>query len=165
MFRAGVLTISDSSSRGERTDESGPTLSRILRSSGFEVSVEHIVPDDREKIQQTLIAWSEDPSIDFIITTGGTGLSPRDVTPEATKAVLDREIPGIAEILRMESYAITKMAALSRGVAGIRGDTIIINLPGSPKAVTQCMEVLTPILDHAIKKAKGDMTPCHPIQN
>lgn len=158
MIRAGVVTISDKGYTGEREDVSGPLLADLLRQAGIEVVHQTIVPDDPEHIQRTLIHLADDLKLDLILTTGGTGFTPRDHTPEATLAVIEREAPGLAELLRWEGYKRTPMAVLSRGVAGLRGCTLIVNLPGNPRAVQEGMEVLTPLLPHAVQMARGENT-------
>jgi molybdenum cofactor synthesis domain-containing protein len=151
MSTIGVLTISDSSAHGIRPDLSGETLRSLLTQlPNAIVTHSAIVPDEAEQISQILRVWSDDHHLNLIITTGGTGLAPRDVTPEATLAVIDRAAPGIAEALRAISLQYTPMAMLSRGVAGMRQHTLIINLPGSPKAVKECLAYLLPVLPHAI---------------
>lgn len=154
-IRAAVLTISDKGYRGERADASGPLLADLLREMSAVVVEQTIVPDEREAIARELARLADETQVDLIVTTGGTGPAPRDVTPEATQAVIEREMPGLAEILRWEGYRRTPLAVLSRGVAGIRGRTLIVNLPGSPKAVREGMEVLVPILPHAIQMLRG----------
>ncbi|MBO9370107.1 MAG: MogA/MoaB family molybdenum cofactor biosynthesis protein [Chloroflexi bacterium] len=158
MFRAAVVTVSDKGYAGEREDVSGPLLADLLRAIGAEVVAQTIVPDDPEQIQQALVHLADDLQVDVVLTTGGTGFTPRDHTPEATRAVLEREAPGLAEVLRWEGYRRTPQAVLSRGVAGLRGRTLIINLPGSPRAVREGMEVLAPILPHAVQMARGEDT-------
>ncbi|MCK4242840.1 MAG: molybdopterin adenylyltransferase [Dehalococcoidia bacterium] len=160
MVTAGILTISDKGSRGEREDESGKAIKKLLALLGARLVKYDIVPDEREIISQKLIQWADEEDIDLIITTGGTGLSPRDVTPEATLAVLERMVPGLAETMRAESLKKTPMAMLSRGVAGIRRGSLIINLPGSPKAVQECLEVVLPALPHAMEVLKGEAVEC-----
>ncbi|HEY68420.1 MAG: molybdopterin adenylyltransferase [Chloroflexi bacterium] len=154
-IRAGVVTVSDKGYAGEREDASGPLLADLLRKMGAVVVSQTIVPDERAEIERVLIALADERRVDLIVTTGGTGPAPRDVTPEATWAVIEREMPGLAEVLRFEGYRKTPMAVISRGVAGIRGRTLIVNLPGSPKAVREGMETLAPILPHAIKMLRG----------
>ncbi|MEZ4590279.1 MAG: molybdopterin adenylyltransferase [Chloroflexota bacterium] len=150
-MQVGILTVSDRGSRGEYEDRSGPILAEIVQSrTPWPVSQQAIVPDEQVAIANKLIEWCE-AGVSLILTSGGTGFAPRDVTPEATKAVIERETPGIAEALRAESLKITRHAMLSRAVAGIRGQTLIINLPGSPKAVRENMDVLLPILPHALE--------------
>jgi molybdopterin adenylyltransferase len=160
MFRAGILTISDSAFKGERADGSGPLIHRLLDKEGYKVVVHEIVPDEQHEIEKIFIAWTDGRTLDVIISTGGTGLSPRDVTPEATKSVIGREVPGIVDAVRVRGLQDTPRAMLSRAVAGIRARTLIVNLPGSPAAVQQGLEVLLPVLGHALKKIRGDQTPC-----
>lgn len=151
MITVGVLTISDGASKGERQDASGEMIrSLVTQMPTAEVSASAIVPDEAEQIAAVLREWSDRQHLNLILTTGGTGLAPRDVTPEATRSVLEREAPGIAEAMRTNSLQYTRMAMLSRGVAGVRGRTLIINFPGSPKAVKECMEYILPVLPHAI---------------
>jgi molybdenum cofactor synthesis domain-containing protein len=151
MITVGVLTISDGASRGERQDLSGDAIcTLVLQLPDAIISAGAIIPDEHEQIAAVLREWSDDRHLNLILTTGGTGLAPRDVTPEATKSVIEREAPGIAEALRAISLQYTRMAMLSRGVAGVRGRTLIINLPGSPKAVRECLEYALPVLPHAI---------------
>ncbi len=158
--RAAILTVSDRSSQGLRDDTSGPELERILRSHGFQVAWTSVVPDETEEISKALVSWADQEKVDLILTTGGTGLSPRDVTPEATIAASHRLIPGIAEAMRAESLKKTPHAMISRAVAGVRGKTLIINLPGSPRGAKENLEVVLPALDHAISKIQGDPSEC-----
>ncbi|MDH5607491.1 MAG: MogA/MoaB family molybdenum cofactor biosynthesis protein [Anaerolineae bacterium] len=155
MITFGILTISDRSSRGERDDLSGPVLSNAVHDAGWEVDRTGIVADDIESIKSTLIEWSGS-GIDVILTTGGTGFSGRDITPEATLAVIERNAPGIAEAMREESMKITPHGMLSRAVSGIRGTCLIINLPGSPKGAVENFEVVMPVLQHAIDLLRND---------
>ena len=157
-IRAAVVTISDKGYSGEREDASGPLLANLLADMGVEIVEQALVPDEPDQIAATLIRLADGLDLDLVLTTGGTGLTPRDRTPEATHAVIDRESPGLAEILRIEGYRRTPMAVLSRGIAGLRGKTLIVNLPGSPKAVREGIEVLTPILPHAVRMARGTDT-------
>ncbi len=159
-MRAGVLTVSDKGARGEREDTAGAFLKERLEAAGFEVPLYQIVPDEYEEILVTLIDWSDREGLDLILTTGGTGLSPRDVTPEATKAALEKEIPGIAEALRLKGLEHTPYAMLSRGCAGLRKETLIINLPGSLRAVKEGWEVIAPVLKHALEKIQGSEAEC-----
>lgn len=158
--RAGVLTMSDKGSRGERVDQSGRAIKEILAANGFQVERMEIVPDDRERIQEKLIAWCDLFHLDLIITTGGTGFSPRDVTPEATAAVLERPAPGISEAIRYAGLAKTPHAMLSRAVSGIRGRTLIINLPGSEKAVRESLAAVLPALPHGLEVLSGHGQEC-----
>lgn len=152
----GILTISDRGSRGDYEDRSGPLIAELLQQhTPWHIVRQQIIPDEFDQIVQTLVAWSEE-NVQLILTSGGTGFAPRDVTPEATKAVIERETPGIAEALRAESRKITQHAMLSRATAGIRQQTLIINLPGSPKAVRENMAVLLPILPHALELLTND---------
>jgi molybdenum cofactor synthesis domain-containing protein len=151
MITIGVLTISDSGAKGAREDTSGENI-RAMVTQLPEAAIEAgaIIPDERELIEATLREWSDEKRLNLILTTGGTGLAPRDVTPEATRAVIDREAPGIAEAMRAVSLQHTPFGMLSRGVVGTRGRTLIINLPGSPKAVKECLEYILPVLPHAV---------------
>lgn len=158
-MNASILTISDKGHRGERDDLSGPALAAWLAQHSVEVVSRRIVPDDAGAISAQLIEWVDSGS-DLILTTGGTGVSPRDRTPEATRAVLDREIPGIAEAMRACSLGQTPFAVLSRGVAGIRGRTLIVNLPGSPAGAVENLAAVWTALPHAVKKIQGDMGDC-----
>ncbi len=150
-IRFGILTLSDRSARGERADSSGPALARLIEAEGWSLAKQAILPDDESAIREMLISWVDSNEIDVILTTGGTGFSPRDVTPEATRAVIEREAPGLAEAMRAESLRITPHAMLSRIVAGIRGKTLIVNLPGSPKGAMENLQVILPVLEHAVK--------------
>ena len=153
VIKAAVLTVSDSRTPGD--DASGDALIELLTSSGAEIVERSIVTDELQHVRDTLFALAEREDINLIITTGGTGFGPRDNTPEATRAVIEREAPGLAEAIRRETAAKTPMAMLSRGICGIRGNTLIINLPGSPKAVRECFEVIRPVLRHAINVIGG----------
>ncbi len=155
-IRSAVVTVSDRSARGEREDVSGPLLRKYLEEKGADVAGYRVVPDERPAITATLIELSDRDGVDLILTTGGTGPAPRDVTPEATLEVLDREMPGLAELLRSEGSKHTPFAALSRGRAGIRGRTLIVNLPGSPKAVEESWQILAPLLPVAVALVRGD---------
>lgn len=160
----GILTISDKGSKGQRQDKSGEAIRDIVASQKGSVVKYEIVPDEKELIKTTLSNWADSGKVDVILTTGGTGLSKRDVTPEATLTVIDREIPGIAEAMRTKSLTKTPMAMLSRAVAGQRGQCLIINLPGSTKAVQECLEVIMPAIPHAVEIIKGVVTE-HSLQD
>ena len=160
MFTVGVLTISDKGARGERQDKSGEVIREILPSMDARIVNYDIVPDVKELIVEKLVKWADEDDLDVLITTGGTGLTPRDVTPEATLAVVDRIVPGFAEAMRAESLKKTPMAMLSRAVVGARGKCLIINLPGSPKAVHECLQVILPALPHAVETLKGQAGEC-----
>ncbi len=157
---ACILTLSDKGSRGEREDVSGSVARTLIESMGFRVKFYEILPDEKDLISQKLVEYADKYGVDLILTTGGTGLTPRDVTPEATRAVLGREIPGIAEAMRLEGLKSTPNSMLSRGIAGQRGKTLIINLPGNPSAVRDGLKVVLPVLKHAIEKIHGDPTEC-----
>ena len=161
MFNLGILTVSTSGYHGKREDTSGETIRELLAPPLYRVKRYEIVPDDDEVIQDRFRRWADDDGLDLVISTGGTGLSPRDVTPEACLAVIQREVPGLAEAIRAQTLKKTPMAMLSRSVAGIRGDTLIVTLPGSPKAVRECLEVVVPVLPHALEILK-DRAEGHP---
>jgi len=158
---AGILIISDRGASGEREDVSGQLLIKALKAIDAEALRYKVIPDERGCISSALKDWSAEGALDVIITSGGTGFSPRDITPEATKDVLDKEAPGIAEVMRIESAKHTKKAFLSRGKAGIRGRTLIINFPGSPKAARECFDIIAPLLPHAVEVMNGRVTDCH----
>jgi len=158
-YRAAIITISDKGSLGEREDKSGPALSKMLEWT-YEVEDIIIIPDDIDIIASTIKEQVDKHAVDLIITTGGTGVGKRDVTPEATRMVIEKELPGFSEIMRAESYKITPHGIISRGICGIRGESIIINLPGSPKAATECLMFIMAALPHALSKLKGDSTDC-----
>lgn len=160
MFSAGILTISDKGAAGVREDESGRVLHELLEGLPAKVIVYRIIPDEKTEIRSHLIFFSDEKQCNLLLTTGGTGISPRDVTPNVTETVLDYVIPGIGEIMRMEGYKINARAIISRAVCGVRGKTLIINLPGSPRAVRENFEILRPVLPHAIEKMLGDQREC-----
>jgi len=158
-MKVGILTVSDKGARGEREDRSGPAVREIMEAAGAEVVRTGIVPDEQAEIRAALVRWS-DEGLDLILTTGGTGFSPRDWTPEATKSVIDRETPGLPEAMRRAGLERTPTAMLSRAAAGIRKRTLIINLPGSERAVRESLAVLLPALPHGIEVLRGTATEC-----
>jgi molybdopterin adenylyltransferase len=159
VFTVGILTLSDKGSRGERVDVSGPTIKEIVTASvECRVVKYEMIPDDLELITDKLAKWCDEGGVDVILTTGGTGLSARDVTPEATLSIIEKEVPGIPEAVRAGTLSKTPTAMLSRAVAGIRKKTLIINMPGSPKAVRECLEIIVPALPHAVDILKGTFT-------
>ena len=155
-IKAVAITVSDACSVGEREDTSGETLVQLLTELGAEIVAKDIVNDDLEPLARKLCAYAERSDVNLIVTTGGTGFGPRDNTPEATRRVIEREAPGLAEAMRMETLKQTPMAMISRGVCGIRSGTLIVNLPGSPKAVRESFEVIRPVLSHAVALLEGD---------
>lgn len=155
MAKVALLTVSDRCSRGEQEDVTGPMLSDVLAAAGFEVVELGLVPDEGERIEAELIRLADQVGADVVFTNGGTGVGPRDVTPEATTAVIDRPAPGIPEAMRVGGLAQTPMAMLSRGVAGIRGNTLVVNLPGSPRGARECLDILLPALGHALEMIAG----------
>jgi molybdopterin adenylyltransferase len=157
-LRLAILTISDAGSRGERADTSGDAIAAWAAGKGYQLAGRALVPDETGRIAAAIAAWADSDSADLVLTTGGTGLTPRDVTPEATRAVLDREAPGIAEALRMTMYPRFPRAALSRGAAGVRGRTLIVNLPGSTGGVKDGLAVLSDLVEHAIELVRGEKT-------
>ena len=160
MIKVGILTISDKGSRGEREDLSGKVIEEVVKKINGEVKYYQIIPDEKDIIQEELIKAVDKLHLDLILTTGGTGLGKRDVTPEATLAIIEKEVPGISEIIRSESFKKTNRAILSRGVAGIRKESLIINLPGSPKGVRESLEIVLEALPHGIEILKGQATEC-----
>jgi molybdopterin adenylyltransferase len=158
-YTVAIITISDKGSVGLREDKSGPALKEMLMDT-YEVNDIVIIPDEVNIIADTIKKFTDELKIDLIVTTGGTGLGKRDVTPEATRTVIEKELPGFAEAMRMESYKITPHGIISRGICGIRRESIIINLPGSPKAATECLSFIVDALPHALSKLKGDLTDC-----
>ncbi|MCG8538563.1 MAG: MogA/MoaB family molybdenum cofactor biosynthesis protein [Clostridia bacterium] len=160
MFKVGIITASDKGSKGEREDISGKTIKEIMSSRDYRVVEWKILPDEREKISKELINMCDNLCLDLVLTTGGTGFSPRDWTPEATLDVIDRQAPGISEAMRYYSLQITPKAMLSRGVSGIRGETLVINLPGSPKAVKENLGFILPALKHGLEILKGLTSEC-----
>ena len=160
MIKVGILTISDKGSRGEREDLSGKAIEEIVKKINGEVKYYQIIPDEKDIIQEELLKAVDKLHLDLILTTGGTGLAKRDVTPEATLAIIEKEVPGISEIIRSESFKKTNRAILSRGMAGIRKESLIINLPGSPKGVRESLEIILEALPHGIEILKGQATEC-----
>ena len=158
-YTASIIIMSDKGSRGEREDKSGPALKKLLEKD-YHVREIIIVPDDIEMIKQAIARQIDDNATDLIVTSGGTGLSPRDVTPEATKQVIEKDLPGFSEIMRAESYRITPHGIISRGICGTRRGSIIINLPGSPKAAVECLSFVIAAVPHALSKLKGSMDDC-----
>ena len=160
MIKAGVLTISDKGFEGKRKDESGPLVAEILTKAGYIVAKQSIVPDNLEKIVECLITWVDKENLSLIVTTGGTGVSPTDITPEAMLKVIKYQIPGMAEAMRAASLTKTPHAMLSRAMVGVRGDSLIINLPGSPGGAKENLAVILPALNHGLDKISGDMSDC-----
>lgn len=165
MYHAAVLTVSDRSFRGERSDEGGPLVAELLKSAGYRVKRTAIVPDEQPRIEEALRTMADAGDIQLLVTTGGTGFAPRDVTPEATLAVCERLTPGIPEAMRYASMQMTKRAMLSRAQAGIRGGTLIVNLPGSPKAAQENLEAILPALDHGLEMLSGRPADCGKLRN
>jgi molybdopterin adenylyltransferase len=160
MIRVGVITTSDKGYLGDREDTSGDVIREMVRELGAEVTFSTVVPDDEEEIKKALIQGADEMGLDLIVTTGGTGVSPRDVTPDATQKVIEREIPGFAEAMRMAGLKKTPHAMISRAMCGVRGNTLIVNLPGSPKAVREGLEVILPAISHTVAKIQGDPEEC-----
>jgi molybdenum cofactor synthesis domain-containing protein len=160
MISAGIITVSDKGSQGKREDLSGPAIAEMLTSAAIVIKHTLIIPDEKNKIKEAIIKFADVEKLDLILTTGGTGVSPRDLTPDATLEVIDKQIPGMAEAMRHQSMLITPHAMISRAVVGIRGRSLIINLPGSPKGVKENLAVVLPALKHAIEKIKGDNSEC-----
>ena len=155
VFNLAILTISDAGARGERADTSGDTISEMMAREGFRQVYRDIVPDEKELVSEKLARWCDDDEVDLVLTTGGTGLGPRDVTPEATLAIVDFQVPGITEAIRNRTIENTPLAMLSRSVAGVRSGSLVINLPGSPVGVRECLEVAIPVIPHALEMIKG----------
>ena len=155
MIRVGILTVSDRSAQGERVDTTQEAIREVLKEGPFEVAAYEVVPDEPAQIRRVLRLWADQLGLELILTNGGTGLAPRDHTPEATREVLDKEAPGLAELMRLEGLKKTPMAALSRGVAGVRGKSLIVNLPGSPKGAAESLAALLPVIPHALETITG----------
>jgi len=162
MFGLGILTVSTSGAQGQREDTSGQTIREMLEQQGYQVVRYEVVSDEKDVIADRLSQWADSADVDLIITTGGTGLGHHDVTPEACLSVIDKEVPGLAEAMRANTLQFTPMAMLSRSVAGIRGHTLIITLPGSPKGVRECLDVVNPVLPHALELLKTETVSEHP---
>ncbi|HNV64973.1 MAG TPA: MogA/MoaB family molybdenum cofactor biosynthesis protein [Smithellaceae bacterium] len=160
IIRAGIITVSDRASQGLREDASGPVLAQMLAVESIEVHKTLIVADEKKEIKKALKQLADSKNVDLILTTGGTGVSPRDVTPDVTLEVIEKQIPGMAEVMRRESSRATPHAMISRAIAGIRGQCLIINLPGSPKGATENLAAIMPALKHAIEKIRGDTSEC-----
>jgi molybdopterin adenylyltransferase len=160
MIYAGIITVSDKGSQGKREDLSGPAIVEMLAGAAIEIKQTLIIPDEKDQIQKAIINFADVGKLDLILTTGGTGVSPRDLTPDATLKVIDKEVPGMAEAMRHQSMLITPHAMISRAVAGIRGRCLIVNLPGSPKGAKENLAAILPALKHAIEKIKGDDADC-----
>ena len=158
--RAVVVTVSDRGARGEREDLSGPAVARQLADAGFDIVARPVVPDEMDAVAEMLIRWSDGGGTDLVVTTGGTGPAPRDVTPEATLKVVERTVPGMAEAMRAAGLLKTPSAMLSRGVVGIRGTTLIVNLPGRPKGAQESLAAILPVIPHALMKIQGDPNDC-----
>lgn len=160
MITAGIITVSDKGSQGKREDLSGPAIAEMLTGAAFEIKNTVIIPDETAEIKKAIIDFADVKKLDLIVTNGGTGVSPRDLTPDATLDVIDKQIPGMAEAMRYQSMKVTPHAMISRAIAGIRGKSLIINLPGSPKGAKENLAVVLPALKHAIEKIKGDESEC-----
>jgi molybdenum cofactor synthesis domain-containing protein len=157
MFKVGIITISDKAWRGERPDKSGQVIRDCLSATDCQVAKYEVIPDEANIIAPKLAQWADEGEVDVILTTGGTGLAPRDVTPETTLSVVDKVVPGLAEMMRVQTFPITPFSMVSRAVAGMRKRCLIINLPGSPKAVRECLEIIMPVIPHSVETIKGEV--------
>lgn len=160
-MRVAVVTVSDRAADLEREDRSGPGVVRLVEARLGDVVETAVVPDELPAIGATLVRLVDEADLDLVLTTGGTGVAPRDITPEATRAVIDRDVPGVVELMRLEGYRHTPLAFISRAVCGIRGRSVILNLPGSPKGAVESLEAVLPLLPHLIAKVRGDTSDCH----
>lgn len=160
MIKTAILTMSDKGSRGERADATGPAIRKELEDKGYSIEYYKMIPDEKLQIEKELIYLCDEVKVDLILTNGGTGFSQRDVTPEATNNIIEKYVPGIGEAMRMKSLQITPKAMLSRGIAGIRGKTLIINLPGSPKGAVENLQFIIPAIPHGIEILKGEASEC-----
>jgi molybdopterin adenylyltransferase len=158
-MKIGIIVVSDSASKGDRVSTTQDLIQQMVQSMGEVVDIE-IIPDEKEQIKKTMILFCDHEHLDLVISTGGTGLSPRDVTPEATREILHKEIPGLGEMMRASSLKFTPLSILSRATGGIRGKSLIINLPGSPKAVKECLESILPVIPHALEVIRGEANRC-----
>lgn len=162
VFTIAIVTVSDRAARGEREDRSGPGLVRFVEERLGSVAAVATVPDEQTAIEALLEHLVDRRGVELVLTTGGTGISPRDVTPEATRSLIDREIPGVAELMRLQGWHRTPMAMISRAICGVRGRSVILNLPGSPTGAVESLEAVLPLLPHVIAKVQGDQSDCHP---
>jgi len=158
-MKIGIIVVSDSSSKGDRVSTTQDLIQQLVEPLG-KVEMILIIPDEEEVIKKTMITFCDHHHLDLVISTGGTGLSPRDVTPEATREILHKEIPGLGEMMRMSTIQFTPLSILSRATGGIRGKSLIVNLPGSPKAVKQCLESILPVIPHAVEVIRGEVNRC-----
>ncbi len=165
VLRAGIITVSDRAARGEREDASGPALRALLEREGIAVEAVRVLPDDRGQIAAEILCMADELELDLVLTTGGTGVGPRDVTPEATADVLERALPGIAETMRARSLEVTPRAMLSRAAAGVRARSLVVNLPGSPRGACECLGFVLPVMRHAVELIRGEVADCATPEN